>query len=108
MSISPARSSLLGQVSAASPIGGAAPEPPLVSDYTLLRPIGKGSYGEVWLAQSATGAFRAIKVVQRNNFESSRPFEREFQGIKRFEPISRLHSSQVDVLHVGRNEACFY
>src|SRR5262249_27785452 len=44
----------------------------------------------------------------RNGFEADRPFEREFAGIQRFEPISRLYESQVDILHVGRASDCFY
>src|SRR5882762_1438713 len=83
-------------------------QPPPIPDYELLRRIGHGSYGDVWLARSATGAFRAIKIVYRETFGSNRPFEREFEGIRRFEPISRLHNSQVDILHVGRNDGSFY
>jgi len=69
----------------------------------MLRLIGKGSYGEVWLARSVTGAMRAVKVLQRSDFQYDRTFEREFEGIKKFEPISRSHPGLVDVLHVGRN-----
>jgi len=79
------------------------PGPPVIPDHTLLRPIGKGSYGEVWLARNALGAFRAVKIVHRRNFDSERPYEREFEGIRRFEPISRSHPSQLHVLHVGRD-----
>lgn len=79
-----------------------------VPDHQLLRCIGRGAYGEVWLARAATGAYRAVKIVQRNAFDHDRPFEREFEGIQRFEPISRQHETQVDVLHVGRGENCFY
>lgn len=82
--------------------------PPHVADHELLRRIGGGSYGEVWLARNLIGTYRAVKVVYRNGFEADRPFEREFAGIKRFEPISRLHESQVDILHVGRADDCFY
>jgi WD40 repeat protein len=82
--------------------------PPRVSDHELLCRIGGGSYGEVWLARSLLGNYRAVKAVYRTDFEDDRPFEREFAGIKRFEPISRLHESQVDILHVGRAADCFY
>src|SRR5437016_3620451 len=50
------------------------------------------------------GTHRAVKVVYRTTFDHDRPFEREFEGIQKFEPISRMHESQVDILHVGRNE----
>lgn len=81
--------------------------PPLVDipDFRLLRPIGTGSYGEVWLARSVIGAYRAIKIVRRDRFESEHSFEREFRGIEAFEPVSRTHGNLLQVLHVGRNEA---
>src|SRR2546422_380998 len=84
--------------------------PPKISDHEMLRRIGKGSYGEVWLARNVMGTYRAVKVVYRNHFSADRPYEREFGGIKRFEPISRSHPSQVDILHVARDDGdgCFY
>src|SRR5947207_406422 len=78
---------------------------PNLPDYELVRSIGQGGYGEVWLARSITGNYRAIKVIYRANFHEARPFEREFLGIQRFEPISRMHPGLVAILHVGRNEA---
>jgi len=79
-----------------------------VPDHELIRRIGRGAYGEVWLARCATGAYRAVKIVHRQSFDHDRPFEREFEGILKFEPVSRTHDSQVDILHVGRGEDCFY
>ncbi len=62
---------------------------PVVPDYELLRRIGHGAYGDVWLARSqATGALRAAKIVWRHTFEDAKPFQREFAGIQRFERIS--------------------
>ena len=81
------------------------PATPVVPDHTLLRRIGKGSYGEVWLARNALGTLRAVKIVHRAAFDHDRPYEREFEGIRRFEPISRTHPSQLNVLHVGRDDA---
>jgi tetratricopeptide (TPR) repeat protein len=82
--------------------------PPAVPDHQLLRCIGKGSYGEVWLARNVMGTYRAVKIVYRATFDSDRPYNREFEGLKKFEPVSRTHESQVDILHVGRNEAAGY
>lgn len=78
--------------------------PPRVPDHELIRRIGAGSYGEVWLARSITGQWRAVKAVSRDRFSSERPYEREFRGVVQFEPISRSHPSLVHVLHVGRDE----
>ena len=79
-------------------------DPPRIPDHEVLRCIGRGSYGEVWLARSVTGALRAVKVVRREDFELDRTFEREFDGIRKFEPISRDHQGLVHILHVGRND----
>lgn len=76
----------------------------IIPDYTLLKRIGSGAYGEVWLAQSVTGALRAVKIVWREDFELTKTFHREFEGIQQFEPISRGHPCLVHILHVGWNE----
>ncbi len=84
--------------------------PPPIPNHEIIARIGSGSYGEVWLARSVTGALRAVKVVWRCHFSSDRPYEREFRGIVQFEPISRSHPGVVNVLHVGRDDAagCFF
>lgn len=84
------------------------PPPPDIPDYTLLKPIGRGSYGEVWLARSVTGVFRVIKVVRRDRFEDARPFLRELEGISRFQATVSGRPRQLALLHVGRNEEAGY
>ncbi len=76
---------------------------PVIPDHEILRKIGGGAYGEIWLGRGVTGALRAIKVVWREDFEDARTFEREFEGILKFEPISRDHPGLVNILHVGRS-----
>ena len=70
--------------------------------------IGRGAYGEIWLARTVTGAFRAVKVVYRSTFESERTFLREFEGMSAFEPISRAHAGFINILHVGRTTEYLY
>lgn len=78
---------------------------PAVPDHALLRRIGQGSYGEVWLARNVAGTHRAIKVVYRAHFHDARPYEREYAGMLRFEPLSRSNEGFVDILQLGRNDA---
>ena len=87
------------------PAAGTGVTIPVIPDYELLRVIGRGSYGEIWLARGLTGALRAVKIVYRKTFESERAFNREFSGMSAFEPISRAHDGFVDILHVGRNDS---
>jgi WD40 repeat protein len=87
--------------------------PPAVSvpGHTLLRCIGHGSYGQVWLARSHLQAYRAVKIVRRSAFEHARPFERELSGHRRFQPLPRPHQGLVNVLQAGVNEElgyCYY
>src|SRR3954447_2102305 len=81
---------------------------PSIPDHTLIRCIGRGSYGEVWLAQNVFGVFRAVKIVYARNFPNPAPFKREFNGIQKFEPVSRSHDGFIDILQVGQNEEAGY
>ena len=85
-----------------------APVKPVVPDHELLVRIGGGSYGDVWLARSVVGTWRAVKVVFRDRFLDAKPFEREFSGIQKFEPLSRGHEGFIDILQIGRNDADGY
>ena len=93
------KSAIPNQVSAQTPI---------IPDHELLRVIGRGAYGEIWLARTVTGAFRAVKIVYRSTFETERAFLREFEGMSAFEPISRAHAGFINILHVGRTADYLY
>ncbi len=82
-----------------------SPVTPVVPDHELLRRIGGGSYGDVWLARTTVGTWRAVKVVFRDRFTDARPYEREFNGIQKFEPLSRSNEAFIDILQIGRNDA---
>lgn len=82
----------------------ATPARPVVPDYELVRRIGSGSYGDVWLARGATGIWRAIKLVWRERFADAEPFEREWRGLREFAAISLGEATQLALLHVGRDD----
>ncbi len=65
----------------------AVPEAP---DYELFNPpFGEGAYGKVWLARNTAGHWRALKAVYLANFDQNPdPYEREFNGIKKYQPFS--------------------
>jgi formylglycine-generating enzyme required for sulfatase activity/serine/threonine protein kinase len=77
---------------------------PTIPDHELIRSIGRGGYGEIWLAQTITGAWRAVKIV----FPEPEASYREFDGIRSFEPISRHHAGFVNIYHVGQGDGFFY
>ncbi len=87
-----------------APPQSSVPITPQIPDHVLIGQIGSGSYGDVWLARNVMGVLRAVKIVWRKTFWHSHPYEREFKGIRRFEPISRSHPGLVQILHVGRND----
>lgn len=83
--------------------------PSVIADHTLIRCIGEGSYGRVYLVRNElTGIYRAMKIVFREAFNDSKPYLREFDAICFFDPISRSHPGFVQILHVGKLENAFY
>jgi len=98
-----------GEIGVRSPAqGDASGELPHIPDHALLRRIGEGSYGEVWLARNVMGTLRAVKIVHRASFDHDRPYEREYAGIQKFEPVSRNHNGFVDILQIGRDDEAGY
>ncbi len=84
-------------------LGSSAPNVP---GYDLLRPIGHGAFGCVWLARNrATDDYRAVKVVGRHTVGSGDAAEDELKGVKRFWRISdEAKEGLVRVMEVGRTE----
>ena len=84
---------------------GAQPGPPAVPNHQLIRCIGKGAYGEVWLARDDIGVFHAVKLVFRKTFPDRVPYEREYRGVLQYTSLSRTHHGLVQILDLGRDNA---
>ena len=91
-----------------APLPAGTESAPHVPGYALLRCIGRGAYGEVWLARNHIGTYNAVKVVFRNRLPEARAYEREFRGIRRYTPVSLRHPGLVKILHVGRDDNAQY
>jgi serine/threonine protein kinase len=76
---------------------------PQVPDFTLLRPIGEGGFGQVWLAiNRTTGQPRAVKVISRSRIGSRDPAGREIASLVRLESNLRCrHPNLLTIHHVG-------
>jgi serine/threonine protein kinase/WD40 repeat protein len=90
-------------------LGTRSAPPSLLADHELLRVVGQGSYGEVWLVRhKLLGTYRALKIVWRDTLGDKRHAQREFKAIQHFEPISRSHEGLVQILQVGELPGGFY
>jgi serine/threonine protein kinase len=85
--------------------------PPEVSDFDLIRMIGEGGFGRVWLATNrATGQLRAVKVIPLHATGTTDPAGREITSIIRLEAsFRRQHPNLLTIYHVGKTaEHLFY
>lgn len=92
----------------AAPPAAKSESAPNIPDHELLRLVGRGAYGDVWLARDILGNFHAVKIVRRVSFDHAAPYEREFRGLQNITPVSRSHPGLVHILHVGRSAADDY
>ena len=77
--------------------------PPEVPGFDLVRPIGRGGFGEVWLAANhATGRLRAVKIIAAARSGTVDPAGREITSVIRLEAnLRRQHPNLVNIHHVG-------
>jgi CHASE2 domain-containing sensor protein len=84
---------------------------PDIPGYELFNPpFGEGAYGKVWLARNAQGQWRALKVIYLAKFgEDLDPYEREFNGINKYKPVSDRHPGLLRVDFVSEKlDGYFY
>ncbi len=77
---------------------------PEIPDFDLIRPIGEGGFGEVWLATNrTTGHLRAVKTIALSGSASTDAAGREITSLTRLEAaLQRQHPNIVTIYHVGK------
>ena len=77
---------------------------PNIPDFDLVRPIGEGGFGRVWLARNrATGHLRAVKVIPLRRAGRTDPAGREITSLTRLEAnLRRQHPNLLHIHHVGK------
>jgi len=86
-------------------------QPPQIPDLDLIRPIGEGGFGQVWLGVNrTTGQPRAVKLIPRKRSGSKDPAGREIISLTRLEANVRCrHPNLLVIHHVGQTaEHLFY
>ncbi|MCF7675647.1 MAG: hypothetical protein K9M97_09905, partial [Akkermansiaceae bacterium] len=86
---------------------------PSIPNFRIIRRIGEGGFGSVWLAESVTGKLRAVKWVRRECFEQpglsptgvDALFRMEFEGVQRFEDLAAKTPELVSIQVVGKIDA---
>jgi len=87
-----------------SPLAPHHSSAPYVPDFDLIRLIGQGGFGQVWLATNrTTGRLRAVKVIPLNRPDAADPAGREITSITRLETnVRNEHPNLVNIYHVGK------
>ncbi|MCG3136624.1 MAG: Serine/threonine-protein kinase PknD [Phycisphaerae bacterium] len=81
-----------------------APTPPVeLADFELLRLIGQGTFGQVWLAKERiSGVYRAIKLFPHTDSNL------EIAGLCEFQRRALRHPNLVQIFLIGRQQNYYY
>jgi serine/threonine protein kinase len=79
-----------------------SPTPPNLPDYELLKWIGAGTFGQVWLARNRhDGGLCAVKIVAKSH-------QSELDGVRLYRQCASDHPSLVAIKHVGEGDGFYY
>ncbi|NLF69229.1 MAG: serine/threonine protein kinase [Candidatus Anammoximicrobium sp.] len=87
-----------------------APPPDAIPDLLLIRRIGKGGFGQVWLAENrTTGSLAAVKLVPLQTSGAAGPAIKEIQALSRLERNRSVrHPNLLVIRHVGKTPEYLY
>jgi hypothetical protein len=87
-----------------------APAPGAIPDLLLIRRIGKGGFGEVWLAENrTTGGLRAVKLLALDRSGTAALAGREIAALSRLERNRSIkHPHLLAIHHVGKTDKYLY
>jgi serine/threonine protein kinase len=74
---------------------------PEIEDYDPIQIAGKGAFGTVFLVKNQIGRLRALKVIWRKKFSRKDHFEKEFEGIRKYEKVALESEFLISILHIG-------
>ena len=103
---------LLDSLRHVSPLPEGKDQPPWIrkkrlDDWHLLGSIGRGNFGEVFLAEDRKGNRKALKVFHPSGESDRRAFDIEYDGMQRAHWL-KMHPHLVPVESVGWTKYCAY
>jgi serine/threonine protein kinase len=82
---------------------------PRIPDYQVRGLIGRGAFGQVWLAEETlTHVKRALKFLPKAGFMPSYDPMRELAGIREYQQRAKGHPALIQIFHVAEYEESYY
>ncbi len=81
---------------------------PTIPGYRLIKKIGQGASGTVWLAEEPLSSRKVAVKILPKSAEGKQNIGRELNGIRQFQQIARGHHDIVQILKLDETEDCCY